>query len=94
MLPLSPSQWRAESHARIEYKRNDTLSLFAALNTATGEVPGETAARHTSEQFVAFRSLALSAMSKSVRHCSKSSSHAAIRPPIPIRNNGGGSRFG
>ena len=28
--------------------------MFAALNTATGEVLGKTAARHTSEQFVAF----------------------------------------
>jgi DDE superfamily endonuclease len=30
------------------------LSLFAALNTSTGEVLGKTAARHTSEQFVTF----------------------------------------
>jgi transposase len=30
------------------------LSLFAALNTATGEVLGTTAPRHTSAQFVAF----------------------------------------
>jgi hypothetical protein len=51
MLPLSPG--RAESHG-FEYKRNGTLSLFAAFNTATGEVFGKTAARHTSEQFVAF----------------------------------------
>ncbi|MCW5230231.1 IS630 family transposase [Verminephrobacter eiseniae] len=51
MLPLSPG--RAESHG-FEYKRNGTLSLFAALNTATGQVLGKTAARHTSEQFVAF----------------------------------------
>src|SRR3984885_10671917 len=51
MLPLTPG--RAESHG-FEYKRNGTLSLFAALNTAAGEVLGKTAARHTSEQFVAF----------------------------------------
>lgn len=51
MLPLS--RGRAESHS-FEYKRNGTLSLFAALNTATGEVLGKTAPRHTSEQFVAF----------------------------------------
>ena len=51
MLPLSPG--RAESHG-FEYKRNGTLSLFAALNTATGEVLGKTASRHTSEQFVGF----------------------------------------
>jgi len=49
MLPLSPG--RAESHG-FEYKRNGTLSLFAALNTATGEVLGKTAPRHTSAQFV------------------------------------------
>lgn len=51
MLPLSPG--RAESHG-FEYKQNGTLRLFAALNTATGEVLGKTAARHTSEQSVAF----------------------------------------
>jgi transposase len=51
MLPLSPG--RAESHG-FEYKRNGTLSLFAALNTATGQVLGMTAPRHTSAQFVAF----------------------------------------
>jgi transposase len=51
ILPLAPG--RAESHG-FEYKRNGTLSLFAALNTATGEVLGMTAARHTSEQFVGF----------------------------------------
>src|SRR6218665_4115399 len=38
MLPLSPG--RAESHG-FEYKRNGTLSLFAALNTATGQVLGK-----------------------------------------------------
>lgn len=51
MLPLSPG--RAQSHG-FEYKRNGTLSLFAALNTATGEVLGQTAARHTSAHFVSF----------------------------------------
>lgn len=51
MLPLALD--RAESHG-FEYKRNGALSLFAALNTATGEVLGMTAPRHTSEQFVSF----------------------------------------
>jgi len=51
VLPLSPG--RAERHG-FEYFRHGTLSLFAALNTATGEVLGKTAARHTSEEFVAF----------------------------------------
>ncbi len=38
MLPWAPG--RAQSHG-FEYKRNGTLSLFAALNTATGEVLGK-----------------------------------------------------
>src|SRR5262245_29535926 len=53
VLPLSPG--RAERHG-FEYYRHGTLSLYAALNTATGEVLGKTATRHTSEEFVAFLS--------------------------------------
>ena len=34
--------------------RHGTLSLYAALNTRNGEVVGKTAARHTSQEFVAF----------------------------------------
>ena len=51
VLPLSPG--RAERHG-FEYVRHGTLSLFAALNTQTGEVLGHTVPRHTSEAFVAF----------------------------------------
>jgi transposase len=51
VLPLSPG--RAERHG-FEYYRHGTLSLYAALNTATGRVQGKTAARHTSREFVAF----------------------------------------
>src|SRR5215813_12478093 len=51
VLPLSPG--RAERHG-FEYYRHGTLSLYAALNTETGEVLGKTAQRHTSEEFVAF----------------------------------------
>jgi|SRR5690606_22796254 len=51
VLPLSPG--RAERHG-FEYHRHGTLSLYAALNTQTGEVHGKTAARHTSAEFVAF----------------------------------------
>src|SRR5262245_4953290 len=40
----------------FEYYRHGTLSLYAALNTETGEVVGKTAQRHTSEEFVAFLS--------------------------------------
>lgn len=58
MLPLSPG--RARSHG-FEYKRNGTLSLFGALNGATGEVLGKTAPRHTSAQFVALLTEVVSA---------------------------------
>src|SRR5205809_3173642 len=51
VLPLSPG--RAERHG-IEYYRHGSLSLYAALNTRTGEVVGKTVARHTSVEFVAF----------------------------------------
>ena len=51
VLPLSPG--RAERHG-FEYKRNGTLSLFAALNVATGHVDGMTATRHTSAEFLRF----------------------------------------
>ena len=51
VLPLSPG--RAERHG-FEYFRHGTLSLYAALNTRTGTVLGQTAPRHTTEEFVAF----------------------------------------
>src|SRR6516165_6548242 len=50
-LPLSPG--RAERHG-FEYYRHGTLSLYAALNPQTGEVVGQTAPRHTSQEFVSF----------------------------------------
>src|SRR6476469_1003263 len=51
VLPLSPG--RAERHG-FEYYRHGTLSLFAALNTQSGEIVGQTVPRHTSEAFVDF----------------------------------------
>lgn len=51
VLPLSPG--RAERHG-FEYYRHGTLSLFAALNTQSGEVIGQTVPRHTSAAFVEF----------------------------------------
>lgn len=51
VLPLSPG--RAERHG-FEYKRNGTLSLYAALNVATGRVEGMTAPSHSSPVFVRF----------------------------------------
>jgi transposase len=51
VLPLSPG--RAERHG-FEYYRHGTLSLYAALDVKTGQVHGMTAARHTSQEFIAF----------------------------------------
>ena len=51
VLPMSPG--RLERHG-FEYYRHGTLSLYAALNATSGQVLGRTAARHTSEEFIAF----------------------------------------
>jgi transposase len=51
VLPLSPG--RLERHG-FEYRRNGTLSLYAALDVKTGKVQGKTAQRHTSATFVDF----------------------------------------
>jgi transposase len=51
VLPLSPG--RLERHG-FEYFRHGTLSLYAALDTLSGEVFGKTASRHTSQEFVSF----------------------------------------
>src|SRR5918995_3098750 len=53
VLPLSPG--RAERHG-FEYYRHGTLSLFAALDTRSGEIIGQTVPRHTSAAFVEFLS--------------------------------------
>lgn len=51
VLPLSPG--RAERHG-FEYFRHGTLSLYAALETQSGQVLGKMTQRHTSAEFVAF----------------------------------------
>jgi transposase len=51
VLPLSPG--RAERHG-LEYFRHGTLSLYAALETKSGQVLASTARRHTSAEFVRF----------------------------------------
>jgi transposase len=51
VLPLSPG--RAERHG-FEYLRHGALSLYAALEVATGRVEGKTAERHTSREFLEF----------------------------------------
>ena len=49
--PLSPG--RVESHG-FKYFRHGTLSLYAALETQSGEILGKTARHHTSAEFVGF----------------------------------------
>jgi transposase len=51
MLPLRPGQVERHTH---DYKRNGTLSLFAALEVGSGTVTQETRARHTGADFLAF----------------------------------------
>jgi transposase len=51
VLPLSPG--RSERHG-FECFRHGTLSLYAALETQSGQVLGKTTQRHTSAEFVAF----------------------------------------
>lgn len=51
MLPMKPGQVERHTH---DYKRHGVLSLFAALDVATGHVTNETRARHTGEDFLAF----------------------------------------
>jgi hypothetical protein len=54
VLPRSPSPpGRLERHG-FEYRRNGTLSLYAALDVKTGKVQGKIAERHTSVEFVSF----------------------------------------
>ena len=51
LLPLRPGQAERRSH---DYKRHGTLSLFAALDVATGKVIGECLPRHRAKEFIAF----------------------------------------
>ena len=51
LLPMRPGQAERRSH---DYKRHGTLSLFAALDTATGEVIGRCFARHRAREFRTF----------------------------------------
>ena len=54
LLPLRPGQPERGTH---DYKRNGTTSLFAALNTRTGEVFGKCHLRHRSQEFLKFLKL-------------------------------------
>jgi transposase len=51
LLPMRPGQIERRTH---DYVRHGTTSLFAALNTKTGRVIGQTQQRHRSEEFRKF----------------------------------------
>ena len=51
LLPMRPGQIERRTH---DYVRHGTTSLFAALNTRTGKVIGQTQQRHRSTEFRAF----------------------------------------
>jgi len=51
VLPLRIGETEKHTH---DYDPHGTLSLFAALNVATGKVLGKTHQRHRSKEFVAF----------------------------------------
>ena len=51
LLPLRPGQAERRTH---DYTRHGTLSLFAALDAATGKVIGRCFARHRAREFRAF----------------------------------------
>jgi transposase len=50
-LPMKPGRCETMTH---DYKRHGTSTLFAALNTLTGEVIGECKKRHRHQEFLAF----------------------------------------
>jgi len=52
-IPSCPPPRRIERDG-FYYRRHGTLSLCAALETASGRVHGKTAARHSSQDFVGF----------------------------------------
>ena len=50
-LPLKKGRGATLTH---DYKRNGTTTLFAALNTLTGEVTGQNMQRHRHQEFIRF----------------------------------------
>lgn len=50
-LPMKPGRCGTMTH---DYKRHGTSTLFAALNTLTGEVMGQCKKRHRHQEFLAF----------------------------------------
>jgi transposase len=51
LLPLRPGQIERRTH---DYKRNGTMSLYAAFDILTGKVIGRTTKRHRAKEFLDF----------------------------------------
>lgn len=51
MLPLKPGQIERRTH---DYKRNGTMSLYAAFDILTGQVLGRVTKRHRAKEFLDF----------------------------------------
>jgi transposase len=51
LLPLRPGQIERRTH---DYKRNGTVSLYAAFDVATGQVRGRVTTRHRAKEFLDF----------------------------------------
>jgi transposase len=51
VLPMRPGQIERRSH---DYVRHGTLSLFAALDAATGKIIGRCFKRHRAQEFLKF----------------------------------------
>ena len=51
LLPLSPGRIERRTH---DYKRNGTVSLYAAFDVATGQVQGRLTQRHRAQEFLDF----------------------------------------
>lgn len=54
MLPLRPGQVERRTH---DYKRHGTVSLYAAMDIATGKVIGKLTKRHRAAEFLEFLNL-------------------------------------
>ncbi len=83
-LPMKKGRGQTMTH---DYKRNGTTTLFAELNTATGEVYGLCQQRHRHQEWLKFLRL----IDKTVDAESKSTSSATTTPRTSIPRSSAGS---
>ena len=78
LLPMRPGQVERRTH---DYRRHGTTSLFAALNSATGEIIGRCYRRHRSVEFRRFLDLVEQRLPRIWRCISYWTITARTRPP-------------